>query len=179
VKKLQFQSNTSPDPLEIQLESHGPSHPDKHIIRFRNAAHELEIVHRHNTAWLRIHGRIIPIHIARSPQGLEVWLAGRKHILKPVERTARRATGTAAHDLHEEIKAPMPGTILKINFAAGDIFEAHAPLVVMESMKMEMSLSAPHAGRVDEILCQIGQLVPMDHVLVRLSSENADASGQS
>ncbi|KAB2945072.1 MAG: acetyl-CoA carboxylase biotin carboxyl carrier protein subunit, partial [Phycisphaerae bacterium] len=47
-----------------------------------------------------------------------------------------------------EVKAPMPGTILKILVKPGDVVTAHQPLVVMESMKMEMTLSASGAGRV-------------------------------
>jgi 3-methylcrotonyl-CoA carboxylase alpha subunit len=68
-----------------------------------------------------------------------------------------------------DLTAPMPGTVLKVLVAPGQRFEAHAPLVVMESMKMEMTLSAPHAGRVGMIECRPGQLVAMGAVLMRFN----------
>jgi biotin carboxyl carrier protein len=63
----------------------------------------------------------------------------------------------------------MPGTVRKINVAPGDHFEAHQPLVVMESMKMEMSLSMPHPGTVAQLSCEVGQLVDMGAVLLRVA----------
>ncbi len=68
----------------------------------------------------------------------------------------------------------MPGTILKVFVSVGQRFEAHAPLVVMESMKMEMTLSAPHPGKVKEVACRPGQLVAMGAVLMRFD-EKGDA----
>jgi len=61
----------------------------------------------------------------------------------------------------------MPGSILHVNASPGDVFAAHAPLVVMVSMKMEMTLTVPHAGKVKEVCCQPGQLVEIGAVLMR------------
>ena len=68
----------------------------------------------------------------------------------------------------------MPGTILKILIDEGETFAAHEPIIIMESMKMEMSLSAPHAGRVTKIECQVDQLVDMGAVLARLEGIDDD-----
>ena len=62
----------------------------------------------------------------------------------------------------------MPGTILKLVAAPGDVVRAGQALLVMESMKMEMTVEAPQAGRVAEIHCRPGELVPTGARLVRL-----------
>jgi biotin carboxyl carrier protein len=128
---------------------------------------------------LRINGRSVAFDAARSEGTIEVWLAGRRYSFALVERTARRAGGAEVHRLETDITAGMPGTILKINVAPDDSFAAHAPLIVMESMKMEMTLSAPVPGRVREVLCRVGELVQMGELLMRIDPAELIANGES
>lgn len=123
---------------------------------------------------LHLHGRVVPFHAIRRDETIELWMRGRLWRFEVPQRTARRATGLgAAVASTGRLTAPMPGTVLKVTVADGDQFEAHQPLIVMESMKMEMTLSAPHAGRVAEVCCRPGQLVEMGAVLLRFA-ENAE-----
>jgi len=123
---------------------------------------------------LHLHGRLVPFHAIRRDDTIELWMQGRLWRFDVPRRTARRATGADASVASTgRLTAPMPGTVLKVNAAAGDTFAAHQPLIVMESMKMEMALSAPHAGRVAEVCCRAGQLVEMGAVLLRFA-ENAE-----
>ncbi len=123
---------------------------------------------------LHLHGRLVPFHAHRRDDTIELWMLGRLWRFDVPRRTARRATGASTSAaLTGQLTAPMPGTVLKVNAAAGDTFAAHQPLIVMESMKMEMALSAPHAGRVAEVCCRAGQLVEMGVVLLRFA-ENAE-----
>jgi 3-methylcrotonyl-CoA carboxylase alpha subunit len=62
--------------------------------------------------------------------------------------------------------APMPGTIVALKVKAGDRVEAGQPLLVMEGMKMELTLAAPVAGVVERVLCAEGDSVEADAVLV-------------
>jgi urea carboxylase len=57
------------------------------------------------------------------------------------------------------IEAPMPGNVWKVEVVAGDIVAAGQTLVILESMKMEISIPAPSAGRVVEVNCQAGRPV--------------------
>jgi biotin carboxyl carrier protein len=50
-----------------------------------------------------------------------------------------------------ELRAPMPGRIVKLMASAGDDVSAGQGLVVMEAMKMENELRSPRPGRVKEI----------------------------
>jgi 3-methylcrotonyl-CoA carboxylase alpha subunit len=62
--------------------------------------------------------------------------------------------------------APMPGTIVALKVKPGDRVEAGQPLLVMEGMKMELTLAAPVAGIVERVLCAEGDSVEADAVLV-------------
>lgn len=123
---------------------------------------------------LHLHGRVVPFHAIRRDETIELWMQGRLWRFEVPQRTARRVTGLGASTASTgRLTAPMPGTVLKVTVADGDKFEAHQPLIVMESMKMEMTLSAPHAGRVAEVCCLPGQLVEMGAVLLRFA-DNAE-----
>lgn len=121
--------------------------------------------------WLRVDGRSLPYFVYRKNDSLAVWIDGNIHCLEVIERTAQRSTSRTVAARRDDLPAPMPGTILRINVKPHDRFEGHAPLIVMESMKMEMTLSAPHAGRVKEIKCRPGQLVEMGAVLMTFADE--------
>jgi 3-methylcrotonyl-CoA carboxylase alpha subunit len=63
-------------------------------------------------------------------------------------------------------KAPMPGKVLAVKVAAGDVVEAGQVLVVLEAMKMEHNIESPIAGLVGEVLVQAGEVVAADQELV-------------
>jgi biotin carboxyl carrier protein len=67
-------------------------------------------------------------------------------------RTRRRG---ASHDL----TAPMPATVRRIVVAPHTPVKAGAVLVMLEAMKMELAIRAPHDGTVGAIHCQAGDLV--------------------
>ena len=59
----------------------------------------------------------------------------------------------------EEIKAHITGVVFQIAAKAGDSVAAGDPVIVLESMKMEIPVEAPRAGSVKEIRVQEGQTV--------------------
>ena len=52
----------------------------------------------------------------------------------------------------EAVKAPMPGTILKVNVTQGQAVKEGDVLCVLEAMKMENEIMAPKAGTVTQVL---------------------------
>lgn len=82
-------------------------------------------------------------------------------------RTGRGAAdaGGAAHG-EQRITAPMPGRVVRVLVAAGDIVEARQPIVVVEAMKMENELRSPKAGRVKDVAVAAGTSVEAGRVLV-------------
>ncbi|MEU7088648.1 acetyl/propionyl/methylcrotonyl-CoA carboxylase subunit alpha [Streptomyces achromogenes] len=71
----------------------------------------------------------------------------------------------AAHAGADSLTAPMPGTVTVVKVAVGDEVTAGQSLLVVEAMKMEHVISAPHAGTVAELDVTPGSTVAMDQVL--------------
>lgn len=67
-----------------------------------------------------------------------------------------------------DIKTEITGSIWKIVAQAGDQVEEEATLLIMESMKMEIPVSAPEPGTVREILVEEGQVVVEGTIVARL-----------
>ncbi|WP_327046612.1 ATP-grasp domain-containing protein [Microbispora sp. NBC_01189] len=63
------------------------------------------------------------------------------------------------------LRSPMPGTVLLVKAARGDRVTAGQPLVVVEAMKMEHTLTAPDDGVLAELRVRPGQTVDLDAVL--------------
>jgi 3-methylcrotonyl-CoA carboxylase alpha subunit len=66
------------------------------------------------------------------------------------------------------LTAPMPGTVVKVHVKEGDEVEEGQPLLVLEAMKMEQPVAAPHAGRVVSLPYEEGDLVPGGAVLAEM-----------
>ncbi len=66
------------------------------------------------------------------------------------------------------VAAHITGTVVRIERKPGDSVQAGDPVVILESMKMEMPVEAPSAGTVREIRCREGQAVNEGDVLAVL-----------
>ena len=69
----------------------------------------------------------------------------------------------------DRIIAPMPGRIVLVRAEAGAEVAEGDELLVMEAMKMELSLKAPRAGTIEAVQAVAGDFVDADAVLVRLA----------
>jgi acetyl-CoA carboxylase biotin carboxyl carrier protein len=67
-----------------------------------------------------------------------------------------------------QISAHITGTVWKVLVEAGDPVAAEQTLVILESMKMEMPVEAPEAGRVARIAVSAGQAVDEGDLLIEL-----------
>ena len=68
------------------------------------------------------------------------------------DRTGRVRSGAGA--LAGSLEAPMPGTVWAVNVSNGDAVQEGDVLIVLESMKMELSITAPRAGVVEGLDAQ-------------------------
>lgn len=69
--------------------------------------------------------------------------------------------------------APMPGAVIRLGAALGDTVTFGQPLVWLEAMKMEHTITAPADGVVTQLDVHVGQQVDVGTVLARV--ENPDA----
>lgn len=87
----------------------------------------------------------------------------RMRAIKALTAASATASGPAP------LVAPMPGLVVRVPVAVGDVVSAGQALVVIEAMKMENELRATAAGQVAVIRVTTGQAVNKGAVLVELA----------
>jgi propionyl-CoA carboxylase alpha chain len=107
--------------------------------------------------------RVGDVHYVDGPLGAS---ALRELPRFPEPPTPPAATGSLA--------APLPGVVRRVAAQPGEHVAAGALLVVIEAMKTEHHVTAPHAGRVDAILVAEGQEVDAGAVLAVVGEEGGD-----
>jgi 3-methylcrotonyl-CoA carboxylase alpha subunit len=110
-----------------------------------------------------------PLTVCGDDQWRVVRWEGRSYRLQragplTVEATAGEGRSGAAG----ELVAPMPGRIVKVAVAEGEQVVANQPLVVLEAMKMEHVVEAPHAGVVADLRVRQGEQVLSGAALLTL-----------
>ncbi len=70
--------------------------------------------------------------------------------------------------------APMPGNVIRIGAAIGDTVGAGQPLIWLEAMKMEHTITAPADGVLVELNVSTGQQVEVGAVLARVDAPEAE-----
>lgn len=69
-----------------------------------------------------------------------------------------------------EIRTDITGTVWKLVAVPGAILEEDEPILLVESMKMEIPIGAPEAGRLIEILAAEGDTVTEGMVVARMEA---------
>ncbi|MCO2662812.1 acetyl/propionyl/methylcrotonyl-CoA carboxylase subunit alpha [Pseudomonas aeruginosa] len=105
------------------------------------------------------------LHAIRQGDTLHLQWHGELHA---VSRFDPIAEAEASHHQHGGLTAPMNGSIVRVLVESGQSVEAGSALVVLEAMKMEHSIRAPHAGTVKALYCGEGEMVGEGTVLVEL-----------
>lgn len=80
----------------------------------------------------------------------------------PAAPKAPAATGSVA------VKAPLQGTVMKVNVKPGDTVKRGAPVAVIEALKMENDVPAPQDGVVASVEVKSGDTVKTEQVLLTL-----------
>ncbi|MFJ9846453.1 acetyl/propionyl/methylcrotonyl-CoA carboxylase subunit alpha [Kitasatospora sp. NPDC101155] len=98
--------------------------------------------------------------------GPVTWLGieGDAWPLHAYDPAVESAAGAGAH--HGALTAPMPGTVTVMKTTAGETVRKGQPLLVLEAMKMEHVIAAPHDGVVAELRVAAGATVAMEDLLV-------------
>lgn len=79
---------------------------------------------------------------------------------------AKKAPAAAVPAGANTVTAPMPGTVLSINVAEGDVVKNGQVLLILEAMKMENEIMAPADGTIASIQIASGASVSSGDVLI-------------
>jgi acetyl/propionyl-CoA carboxylase alpha subunit len=104
--------------------------------------------------------------------GADWWVDsddGSIHLVELPRFPEPKASETAG-SLH----SPLPGTVVRVDVAAGDAVHTGDVLVVLEAMKMEHTIRAPHDGVVSELDVAVGSQVETGAILVVVTAEETD-----
>lgn len=165
--------------------------PDGVRVDGREVAAEIATLPGSSLRHLRIGDRGWLLSAERGEDGWTLRLGGRAvdvHVEDERTRSIRELAGAGGPgEGPRELRAPMPGLVVRVLVEAGHEVEAGDGLVVMEAMKMENELSARGAGTVSQVLVEEGQTVNQDDVLVTLEEPSSaqvgggdgDASGET
>ncbi|ARR81797.1 methylcrotonyl-CoA carboxylase biotin-containing subunit [Mycobacterium intracellulare subsp. yongonense] len=74
--------------------------------------------------------------------------------------------------------APMPGNVIRLGAAIGDTVTAGQPLIWLEAMKMEHTITAPVDGVLAELEVKTGQQVEVGAVLARVEAPQSEGDPQ-
>ncbi len=124
-------------------------------LRVEGALHKLRVVRRRGgePRGLRHGGE--PRKIDEHEE-LVVILAGRNHVLRQLDPLAPPRQESAGDD---RVAAPIPARVSRVLVKPGDAVRKGAPLLVLEAMKMELTLSSPVAGTVEAVRPAVDEMV--------------------
>jgi 3-methylcrotonyl-CoA carboxylase alpha subunit len=115
--------------------------------------------------WIHVDGKSVALrtedsslegHVIRVADSFHVFHAGCHRVLEWSDPIAH----AGAQDIDGgRLTAPMPGKIIQLLVDAGATVDKGAPLLIMEAMKMEHTISAPARGKVDALLYAVGDQV--------------------
>ncbi|MGE0236611.1 MAG: acetyl-CoA carboxylase biotin carboxyl carrier protein subunit, partial [Methylocystis sp.] len=97
--------------------------------------------------------------------GLVIILRGRNNVLNWLQ-AATSAQSQGPSD--ERVLAPMPATVTRVAVKQGDAVSKGETLVVLEAMKMEIAMAAPHEGIVKSVAYAAGDMAKEGAELVTL-----------
>jgi biotin carboxyl carrier protein len=108
----------------------------------------------------------LPARTVAARAGNVVWVHANGQTYR-IERSVSRGA-RAGHEPEEDLRAPMPGKVLKVTAAEGAAVEKGAPLLVLEAMKMEHEIRAPRAGVVKKLPFRAGDMVALGDMLAEM-----------
>lgn len=119
---------------------------------------------------LLVGDRSVDAGLVRRDGGWDIDLRGQLHecaVVDPRRKALRLAAGTGSG----KMTSSMPGRIVRVLVAEGDVVTKGTPVLVVEAMKMENEVKAPIDGVVAEILVSPGDAVDAGASLLRIEAD--------
>ncbi|MCP9759414.1 3-methylcrotonyl-CoA carboxylase, partial [Aquitalea sp. S1-19] len=135
--------------------------------------HTVLLEYRPDGLRITLANEVFDARIQALSDGFSAWLNGQHYQARVIHQGQQRILFSRGHSLsarlgdpyayasreihgHAQIKAPMPGRVVAHLAAVGTQLEKGEPLMILEAMKMEHTLKAPAAGKVNAYLFSPG-----------------------
>lgn len=118
-------------------------------------------------------GKVITARVAIDGKKRWVHFDGETLVLERADALAQRGRAHGAREGTGSgiVVAPMPGQVRAVLVNEGDVVTEGQPLVLLEAMKMEVKVVAPHDGIVGKISVTEGQSVEREQILAEVVSD--------
>jgi 3-methylcrotonyl-CoA carboxylase alpha subunit len=103
--------------------------------------------------------------------GQRIWVVADGQLFDFTIDDGRSATRRSGGHDPQALTPPMPATVLRVNVQPGAAVANGDVIVVLEAMKMELSIRAPRDGVIRAVQCKVGELVQPGVVLVEMEDE--------
>ena len=123
-------------------------------LRFESLGRRMAVVvdRGKHESFVRFQGREFPLTVETE----------RERLLKSLSRSSEAAGG------HAEIKASMPGLVIRVLGTVGQVVKKGDPVLILEAMKMENEIRAPGDGVISQVRAVQGQAVEKGDLLLVL-----------
>ncbi|BAL99667.1 MULTISPECIES: acetyl-CoA carboxylase biotin carboxyl carrier protein subunit [Caldilinea] len=122
---------------------------------------------------LYVDGRRRRVYVARQGDRVYVWLDGETYTLFKTDTLfqadRRRRGARPGDDVRSSLEAAMPGKVLDVLVAEGDVVQRGDVLVLLEAMKMELRIQASQEGVVSKVWVRPGEVVERGQRLVEIT----------
>jgi biotin carboxyl carrier protein len=142
---------------------------DRPAVRIDGVALDADFVRLADGAWSVLSGgRSIEVSVARAGEKWRAESSGRRYLLQGEGAALGEAAAHACAGGPHEVRATLPGKIVRVEVETGARVEEGAGLVVIEAMKMENELRSPFEARVASVAVTAGQTVETGALLLVL-----------
>ncbi|KOE93714.1 acetyl/propionyl/methylcrotonyl-CoA carboxylase subunit alpha [Vibrio parahaemolyticus] len=147
-------------------------HPEPFTIECREERHQVTLLENDNQFIVDIDNVRYTFNALSDEHQTTLFYLGQQRTF------AHQPNFDSTKDIDDELSptAPLNGIISAVMVAKGDEVAAGDPLLVLEAMKMEYTITAPVAAKVDELFYQHGDQVQHGSILLHLASSSDNAS---
>lgn len=133
-------------------------------VAVRRDGDDLEVAHA---------GTILRGVVCRSDRRVYLQFADRSYVVDGLSSTEAETALHASGGGSSELRSPMPGVISAVKVSAGDLVATGDEVVVLESIKLFMTLPAGVSSAVAEIACRAGEVVQNGQLLLVIDPNEA------
>jgi biotin carboxyl carrier protein len=162
---LKYTAIVNEDLVDVEFERHGTT---KIEARIGDRAYVLDAQGvEPGVYWFNWNHRSIEATVTPNGGGFTVSIADARFAVEILDsRKALKKAAQVGHDGIAEIRAPMPGKIVKVLLSEGSEVAANEGILVMEAMKMQNEIKSPKKGVVRKLNVAEGMAVNSGDLLV-------------